>query len=146
MQNNNFKKGSDMKKIISTNSTSEVVNQATNNKNNKRKKMKTPTNKLKIGFWFGFYPPVNNNDEYFTKKLDRNNLLSEYNKFQKKYIKFKKRYTSNTVPYKNSLEEEKCFIFFPESVGIKFTTFQEVYLMAISLDNELKKIKNMEDE
>lgn len=105
---------------------------------------------LTVGFWFGFNLPVEDNDSFFTIVLDGNNLLSDYAKLKRQYEEFKEKNSNNPVPYKDCLEDEECFIFFPEPVGTKLTTFLEVYNMSLFLYTQQininNKIKELEDE
>jgi hypothetical protein len=85
--------------------------------------MKAVNNFLTIGFWFGKEKPKNGDDTITTAKLDVQNLATSYDRFEIKYEEFKRKNTNNTVPYKNSLEEEECLICFPEPIGTVHTTF-----------------------
>lgn len=104
---------------------------------------------LTVGFWFGANTPTEG-DNIFVTTFDAENLLEEYNRFNEVYKEFKEKNTNNPVPYKTYLENEECFIYFPEPVGTKLTTFMEVKLMAEFLyessETISKKRKETEEE
>jgi hypothetical protein len=84
---------------------------------------------LTVGFWFGDEMP-SYDSEIFTKTFDGENLLTEYLTFKSEYEAFKRINKNNPLPYKEVLENEQCYIFFPEPVGPQLSTFLEVRLMA----------------
>lgn len=99
-------------------------------------------NTLKIGFLFG--EELSQSETILTTELDGSILLKEYERLEAQYEMYKQVNTNNTLAYKNNLEDEECYIFFPEPVGIKKTTFLEIKLMANFLggiDDELNEIK-----
>lgn len=97
-----------------------------------------------IGFWFGMETPKNDECKVFTYDFSSNDLYNEFEEFKKDYEIFKLKNINPTIPYKNSLLEEECIIFYEDNQ--KFTTFEELYLLITKLSEVDNKILEIENE
>jgi hypothetical protein len=87
-------------------------------------------NTLKIGFWFGMNTPKNG-DDILTVEIDFEGKGYSFSSFERDYELFKQKNLNPEVPYKSSIDNEECYIFFPEPVGAQLTTINEVRLLSL---------------
>ncbi|WP_321469288.1 hypothetical protein [Halarcobacter sp.] len=112
----------------------------------------TTNTQLTVGFWFGQEKPVKEEDNFYAYTLYANTLVEQFEKFKHTYEEFKIKNPSPLVPYKDSLENEECFLIY-ENGEVEESTFLDLSLKIQLLknieDNKKrleKEISNLEDD
>lgn len=103
-------------------------------------------NVLNIGFWFGMNFPSDVEGSILTAEINFDCKGYSFSDFERDYKLFKQKNSNPEVPYKDCIDNEECYIFFPEPVGTQLTTINEVRLIALSLESVDSKISELDKE
>jgi hypothetical protein len=98
---------------------------------------------LEIGFWFGMNIS-SENEQILTSQINFDGNGYFFSDFERDYEFFKQMNPNPEVPYKDCIDNEECFIFFPEPVGTQLTTINEVRLIALSLESVNSEISELD--
>lgn len=98
---------------------------------------------LKFGFWFGRNIP-SDNEEMCTNEIGVKGY--SFNDFEKNYELFKQNNPNPEVSYKDCIDNEECFIFFPEPIGKHLTTIKEIRLLSSIYESFHSEIADIDKE